>query len=97
MDERALRDAAACFAPLGGWLVGMRPPLEVSEQWEARRGDRPVGQARNHYALIHAHGVYDLLLDPSQLSPDECAAAILARLESGPPEAFRILLGRLRE
>jgi chloramphenicol 3-O phosphotransferase len=89
MDRRALLDAAACFAPLGGLFVGVKPPLAVSEHWEAARADRPTGQARKHYALIHAHGHYDLLLDPSVLTPAECASAILRRLAGPRPEAFQ--------
>jgi chloramphenicol 3-O phosphotransferase len=93
MDPRALRDAAHEFAPLNGLFVGMKPPLAVSERWEAAREDRPIGQARRHYDLVHAHGAYDLLLDPSMLTPEACAAAILRRLETGPePTAFRALL-----
>jgi chloramphenicol 3-O phosphotransferase len=92
MDKRALQDAAACFAPLGGFLIGMKPPLAVSERWEAARGDRPPGHARKHYDLIHAHGKYDLVLDPSRMTPHECATAILRRVEEGPPSAFGRLL-----
>jgi len=92
MDERALLDAAVCFAAHGGLFVALKPPLAVSEQWEAQRGDRPLGQARQHYALIHAHGIYDLVLDPSQRTPAECAEAIFQRWDSAPPEAFRKLI-----
>jgi len=93
MDRRALRDAAACFAPVGGLFVGMKPPLAVSERWEAQRGDRPRGQARRHYARVHAHATYDLVLDPATLTPRECAGAIMQRLDRGPaPSAFRRLL-----
>ena len=91
MDPRALQDAAACFAPVGGLFVGMKPPLAVSEQWEVQRGDRPQGQARKHYDLIHQHGLYDLLLDPAQLTPEACAVAILQRLAGPPPYAFQQL------
>ena len=94
MDPRARLDAAACFAPLDGLFVGVQPPLAVSEQWEAARGDRPRGQARKHYELIHAHGQYDLRLDPSVLTPQQCASAILLRLAGPRPEAFRKLLER---
>ena len=62
MDPRALLDAAECFSPLGGWFVGVKPPLAVSEAWESARKDRPAGQVRRHYDLIHAHGIYDLVL-----------------------------------
>lgn len=93
MDQRALRDAAACFAPVGGLFVGMKPPLAVSERWEAQRGDRPCGQARRHYARVHAHDTYDLVLDPATLTPHECARAIVQRRDRGPaPSAFRRLL-----
>lgn len=91
MDPRALRDAAVCFAPLHAFLIGMKPPLEVSEGWERNRQDRPKGQARKHYNLVHAHGVYDLLVDPSQMSPRECAVCIMERLADAPPSAFRQL------
>jgi chloramphenicol 3-O-phosphotransferase len=32
MDRRALLDAADCFAPLGGFFIGVKPPLEASEE-----------------------------------------------------------------
>jgi chloramphenicol 3-O phosphotransferase len=89
MDKRALLDAAGCFAPLGGFFIGVKPPLEASEHWEARRGDRPMGHARAHYNLIHAHGIYDLVLDPSQTSPQQCARSILNRIQGPPPDAFQ--------
>jgi chloramphenicol 3-O phosphotransferase len=91
MDRRALNDAARQFAPLGGYFVALKPPLEVSEAWEATRGDRPVGQARRHYDAIHAHGVYDLVLDPSQRTPEACAGAILERIQAMPAAAFQQL------
>lgn len=91
MDPRALRDAASCFAPLNAFFIGMKPPLDASEEWERKRGDRPLGQARKHYDLIHAHGAYDLVVDSSQISPHECAVSILERLANAPPSAFRRL------
>ena len=92
MDSRALHDAAHCFSPIHAIFVGMKPPLEVSEKWEANRSDRPTGQARKHYDLIHAHGIYDLVLDPSRLSPEECAIAVLDQLSEQRPTAFQRIL-----
>jgi chloramphenicol 3-O phosphotransferase len=97
MEKRLLLDAATCFAPIGGYFIGMKPPLSVSEQWEAGRADRPPGQARKHYDLIHAHGVYDLVLDPSTLSPEDCARMILSRVEGGQPTAFKQLIETSKE
>jgi chloramphenicol 3-O phosphotransferase len=96
MDRRALLDAAECFAPLGGFFIGVKPPLEVSEQWEAARGDRPTGHARAHYNLTHAHGIYDLVLDPSQMTPQECAWTILNRIQGPPLDAFHLIKDGLR-
>jgi chloramphenicol 3-O phosphotransferase len=92
MDSRALLDAAEQFAPLDGFFVGVKPPLSVSMQWESQRGDRPAGQAKLHYDLVHAHGTYDLEIDPSRMTPVECAALILDECRKSSPHAFRDLL-----
>ena len=34
---------------------------------------------------VHAHGLCDLEVDTSRLSPEECANTIQRRLEDGPP------------
>lgn len=52
-EKELLLDAAACWAELNGVLVGMKPPLEVSEEWERMRGDRDPGQARCAFAATH--------------------------------------------
>jgi chloramphenicol 3-O phosphotransferase len=95
MDQRALLDAARCFAPLSGWFVGVKPPLEISEQWERSRGDRPPGHARRHYDVVHAHNTYDLLIDPSTMTAHECAATLLRKIEGKTPHAFKQLIGEL--
>jgi|SRR5688572_1115544 len=92
MDRWALLDAAECFAPLRGFFIGIKPPLEVLERWEAARGDRDPDHARAHYDLIHAHGIYDLVLDPSQVTPDECARVILDRVRGPVPDAFQRMI-----
>lgn len=97
MDRRALIDAAEQFAPLNGFFVGVKPPLSVSMQWEAQRGDRPVGQAQLHYDLIHAHGIYDLELDSSQMTPVQCAKLILEEQRKSTPHAFHDILAQVRE
>jgi chloramphenicol 3-O phosphotransferase len=91
MDQRALCDAAQLFAPVGGYFIGIKPPLIVSEQWERQRGNRPIGQARKHYDSIHQHNTYDLVIDPSTHLPQSAAARILIRCQAGAPTAFRRL------
>ncbi|HPH97319.1 MAG TPA: hypothetical protein PKW33_20570 [Anaerolineaceae bacterium] len=86
---------AQALAGLPAWLVGVRCPLDVLEQREADRKDRTLGQARLQFDRVHAHGIYDLEVDTSQLSPDEAAARVQAYVESGPPpQALQILRQR---
>ena len=89
-----LVDCAALFADLPAWLVAIRCPLEVLEERERSRRDRTLGQARAQFDRVHAHGLYDLEVDTSILSPDECAQAIKHCVQAGhPPMAFRRLDG----
>jgi chloramphenicol 3-O phosphotransferase len=84
-------DLAEALDGLPAYLVGVRCPLEVLEDRERSRKDRTLGQARAQFPLVHAHGVYDLEVDTSLLDPEACAAWIIARMESGPPQALRRL------
>jgi chloramphenicol 3-O phosphotransferase len=97
MDRRILLDAAEQFAPLDGFFVGVKPPVSVSMQWESQRGDRPAGQAQLHYDRIHAHGIYDLEIDPSQMTPGQCAALILEEHAKSRPRAFHKILDHARK
>lgn len=92
MHRRALHDAAVCFSSINAVLIAMKPPLAVSEEWEAERNDRPLGQARQHYDRIHGHGISDLALDPSRMSPEECATAIQNHISEVQPSAFQRIL-----
>lgn len=47
---------------------------------ERARGDRLVGVARKQRAVIHTGVDYDLRLDTSESTPDECATAILTAI-----------------
>ena len=85
-----LQECAALFAVLPAWLVGVRCPLEVLEEREKGRGDRTLGQARLQHERVHAHDTYDLEVDTSLLTAEECAEKIRQRLASGlPPTAFQ--------
>jgi chloramphenicol 3-O phosphotransferase len=84
-----VRDCATLLCELPAFLIGVRCPLAVLEERERSRRDRTLGQAKAQFALVHAHDIYDLEVDTSLMSAQECAAAILARVNSGePPTAF---------
>jgi chloramphenicol 3-O phosphotransferase len=82
------RDCAALLADLPAYLIGVQCPLEVLEQRERSRKNRTLGQARLQYPVIHKYTCYDLEVDTSILSPDECALGIRSRLDE-PPRALR--------
>ena len=74
------------------YFVGITLPLEVLEEREKSRGTSPVGHARSHYHTVHAHGVYDIELDTSKLTSEECALKIQEYIDQHPePQAFEQL------
>ncbi len=94
VEEAWLRECAVLFADLPAWLVGVRCPLEVLEQREKLRRDRTLGQARLQHDPVHRHGIYDLEVDTSIQSPEECAREIKKRIENGIAScAFGSILG----
>lgn len=90
---RVLSDCARRLAGLPVLFVGVHCPIDVLS---ARR-EATSGQVRDdvddgvrssvHLGVkaVHAHGDYDLEVDTSVLSPEECAERIRKRLEDGPP------------
>lgn len=91
----ALRDFDVLF-------VGVRCSLEEIERREEERGDRRAGHAKGHYHLTHVlvdkFGSYDLDIDTTNATPEECARMIEHHLLEGPPPtAFRELCNVVRE
>jgi chloramphenicol 3-O phosphotransferase len=93
-----LADAARRLAGLPALLVGVRCPLAVilarrAQAQPGREGryvaatpDDPVPEpVRRWQAEVHRPGVYDLEVDTSVLTPEQCALAIQARLAAGLP------------
>ena len=87
-----LADSARRLNGLPVLLVGVRCPIEVI--MERRRStwgnggspDDPVPRpVRLWQREVHNPGIYDLEVDTSLLSPEECAGVIQRRLEDGPP------------
>lgn len=85
-------DCVQRFSDRQAYLVGVRCPLEVVEQRERERHDRTLGQARAQYGVVHGLGVYDVEVDTSRSTPEECAMQIKARVNAGaPPSALKSL------
>ena len=94
-----LADCARRLRGLPVLLVGVCCPLEVilerrrAAGWGESRSDG-FGEsgAERWQREVHTPGVYDLEVDTSVMSPDECAHAIRQHLDTGPaPTAMRRL------
>jgi chloramphenicol 3-O phosphotransferase len=91
-----LGDIAYRLFKLPAYFIGVRCPLEVLENRERQRKNRTLGQARLQYDLVHIPGIYDLEVDTSRFTPEECAAQIKTLIDSGQsPYAFRQIKDRL--
>ena len=105
IHPQVLPDCARRLSGLPVLFVGVRCPIE-----EIMRRRNLAGPGRGYVTgtseepvpppvrlwqeEVHKPGVYDLEVDTSVLSPEECAAAVRRRLEEGPgPSAFRRLAG----
>jgi chloramphenicol 3-O phosphotransferase len=60
--------------------VGVHCPLAVAERRERERGDRTVGTVRGQHARVHTFRKYDVDVDTSVDTSQQCAEAILAML-----------------
>ena len=88
--EEDLRDYLELFKDKKVFFIGIKPPLEVSEQRERVRGDRAIGLARGLYEVVHQNKMYDLVIDTSEMNPEKSAAKILQYIHAHPdPKAFQ--------
>jgi len=76
MLSEQMAEYAALLAPFDLRVVGVFAPLEVLEARERQRGDRMLGLARWQYDRVHAGMRYDLEIDTSTATPEECALRI---------------------
>jgi chloramphenicol 3-O phosphotransferase len=96
-DVAILIECARRLEGLPAYFVGVRCPIEVIME---RRNASPPGTyavgsvdepvpapVQRWQDEVHVPGVYDLEVDTSKLTPEECAAAIRKRL-ARPPSAF---------
>jgi chloramphenicol 3-O phosphotransferase len=104
-DAKILADSARRLAGLPVLFVGVRCPIEVVMRRRnagqvGREGRYAVGSetvpipppVARWQRDVHVPGIYDVEVDTSVQSPEQCAALIRRRLDDGPPpSAFRRL------
>jgi chloramphenicol 3-O phosphotransferase len=99
VPRRILLHSARQLRGLPVWFVGVRCPIDVimerrRDTWnEILTDESEIPQAvRLWQQAVHDPGIYDLEVDTSVLSSQECADAIRRHLDSGPkPGAFHRL------
>ena len=76
MEAPVKRDYEALLAGFEARFVGIFAPLDVLEARERARGDRMIGLARRQFSRIHKDIAYDLALDTTEATAQECAQRI---------------------
>ncbi len=66
--------------------VGVRCDSPVAAAREAARGDRVQGMAAAQAALVHRGVNYDLAIDTTHASSEDCAQCIVDRIAAGLPQ-----------
>jgi chloramphenicol 3-O phosphotransferase len=93
VPRHILPDCASRLSGLPALFVGVRCPVETIMERRRDTGWKVGGAADDPVPRpvllwqreIHIPGIYDLEVDTSVLSPEECAAAIRRQLDDGPP------------
>ena len=92
LEPSFLADYLVALDGLAVTFVGVRCPLAVVDERERARPGRFPGTAKAHFERVHAGCRYDVEVDTSELSPRQCASAVLAAVEAAPePSAFQLL------
>jgi chloramphenicol 3-O phosphotransferase len=102
-DAAILSDCAGRLEGLPALLVGVRCPLDAiiarragspSATGSSRAADEAPAPVRRWQDAVHVHGLYDVEVGTSALTPEQCADAIRRRLAAGSRfAAFRQLTG----
>lgn len=96
LDPIWLAECANLFQNENAYLLAIDCPLDILEARERARRDRTLGQARAQFPVVHAHGIYDLIVPTHPVTPQESARQILDWFDNAPqPTAFRRIAARL--
>ena len=87
-DRAWLHDLAEVLNGFRVYLVGVTLPLEILAERERIRGKTSIEHARSHYYSVHEGIEHDLMIDTSQLSPQEAAQRIREHIALHEPHAL---------
>jgi len=93
-----LRDCVSELRDERVWLIGVHCSVEELERRERARGDRQPGLAREQQGTIHNSVLYDIEVDTSVMSLEQCAGIVKLRIrELESPKAMISLWERLKK
>jgi len=92
-----LTECLDLLAPFTVYFIGVHCPLEELRRRERERGDRGVGLAEFQLGRVHRHGVYDLEVDTSVSSAEQCALRIKELVERDAHPQALVNLRRRRD
>lgn len=84
-----LEECVKNLQDLNAYFVGVRCPLAEIERREIERGDRVSGMAKGQFNKVHVHNIYDIEIDTSIQSPQECAQTIRKYVQDHTPTALK--------
>jgi chloramphenicol 3-O phosphotransferase len=84
-----MRDLVVLLAPFDVFFVGVHCPLAELERRERERGDRMIGEARDHLAVVHSFGPYDYEIDSTDDPSVNAQWIIAAWKRRTAPSAFQ--------
>jgi chloramphenicol 3-O phosphotransferase len=84
-----MRDLVELLAPFDVFFVGVHCPLPELERRERERGDRMIGEARDHLQVVHSFGQYDYEIDSTDDSNVNAQRIIAAWQGRTAPSAFQ--------
>ena len=79
-----LENLLALFSGLNVFFVGVHCPLAELERREKQRKERKEGMAKLQFDQVHTVAIYDVEVDTSILSPQECAQTIMDHVRVEP-------------
>jgi chloramphenicol 3-O phosphotransferase len=85
-----MQELVDLLAPYDVFFVGVQCSLEELERRERARGDRLIGEARDHLQVVHSFGAYDYMVDSSIATAQDNAQQIIQAWKArSAPSAFQ--------
>lgn len=79
-----LNDCLTVLAGIDVVFIGVHCSADELQRREQQRGDRPIGTAAQQIESVHAQAIYDLEVDTSTDSIEDCSAQIKKFLDQTP-------------